>query len=167
MAAPIILPATPADALEIARIYDHHVLHGTGTFEEAPPGPAEMARRIEAVLSRGWPWLVARGEGDGLLGYAYAGQYRDRSGYRYTCEDAIYVAAEAAGQGIGGALLAALIEAARGVGFTRMLAAIGDSANAASIALHARAGFVRVGLLDGVGVKFGRDLDVVFMQRSL
>jgi phosphinothricin acetyltransferase len=161
-----IRPATLADAPAIADIYAHHVLHGTGTFEEEPPNLDEITRRIEAVLSRGWPWLVAERDA-GIVGYAYAAMFRDRAAYRYSAEDSIYVRHNAVGGGIGRALLDALMVASAASGFRRMFAVIGDSGNEGSIRLHERAGFTMVGTLDDAGHKFGRDLDVVLMQRSL
>lgn len=161
-----IRPATLADAPAVTAIYAHHVVHGTGTFEEEPPDLGEMTRRIEAIVSRGWPWLVAE-TGAGIVGYAYAAMFRDRAAYRYSCEDSIYVRHDAVGGGIGRALLDALLAASAASGFRRMFAVIGDSGNAGSIRLHERAGFTMVGTLDDAGHKFGRDLDVVFMQRTL
>lgn len=161
-----IRPACPGDAAGVAAIYDHHVLHGTGTFEEEAPGAEAMAQRMADVAARGWPWLVAERGGE-ILGYAYAGWFKPRSGYRYSCEDSVYVAPGEAGRGLGGLLLAALMDAARSAGFRRMIAVIGDSGNAGSIRLHAAAGFRHVGLMEKVGYKFGRELDVVFMQREL
>lgn len=157
----------PADAGALAAIYGHHVLHGTGTFEEEPPDAVEMARRLAAVTTRGWPWLVAEAADGRVAGYAYAAQFRDRAAYRYACEDSVYVAADAMGMGVGAALLAALLPAARACGFRRMIAVIGDSANHASIALHRRFGFTHAGQLDAAGFKFGREIDVVFMQRPI
>ena len=162
----MLRPARPADASAIAAIYAHHVLHGTGTFEEVPPDKAEMARRMEAVHARGWPWLVAEAD-DALLGYAYAGQLRDRVGYRCSCENSVYVRQDRRGGGVGGALLRALMEDARARGFERMFAIIGDAANEASIALHRRHDFVEVGIWRRAGTKFGRLIDVVHMQREL
>ena len=162
----LIRPAALADAEAVAAIYAHHVLHGTASFEEAPPDAAEMGRRMAEVLDQGWPWLLAD-EGNNAVGYAYAAQLKPRSGYRYTCEDSIYLHPEATGRGIGTRLLAALIEAAVACGFTRMVAVIGDAENAASIGLHAAHGFAPAGTLRRVGWKFGRWLDVVHMQRDI
>jgi phosphinothricin acetyltransferase len=161
-----IRPATSADAAAIADIYGRHVLHGTGTFEENPPTVGEIGRRMDGVLSRGWPWLVAEKDG-AVIGYAYAAIFRDRAAYRYSAEDSVYVRHDAIGGGIGSALLDALMVAAAASGFRRMFAVIGDSGNRGSIRLHERAGFALVGTLDKAGCKFGRDLDVVFMQREL
>jgi L-amino acid N-acyltransferase YncA len=158
--------ASSADAHAIAAIYAHHVLHGTGTFEEEPPTAAEMAERLRAVQERGRPWLVAQHDGL-VVGYAYANQFRDRAAYRFAGEDSVYVDPAHMGRGIGKALLASLLDAAGAAGFQRMIAVIGDSANIGSIRLHEQAGFEPCGRLDAAGFKFGRYLDVVFMQRGL
>ena len=165
--APIaIRAATPADAEAIAAIYAHHVLHGTATFDTEPPGIVAWQARIGEIAGRGWPFLVAEAGGDGVAGYAYAAQFRDRPAYAHTCEDSIYVADDRLGEGIGTVLLDALLEAARGAGFEQMIAVIGGG-EPASVALHARLGFVETGRMRGVGRKFGRTLDTVYMQRAL
>jgi phosphinothricin acetyltransferase len=161
-----IRQALPADAADIASIYRHHVLHGTGTFEEEPPTTVDMEQRLTNVLERSWPWLIAEQDG-AIAGYAYAAQFRDRPAYRFAGEDSIYVHPDHVGAGVGGALLDRLMEASRQAGFQRLFAVIGDSDNRASIRLHARAGFEQCGLLDKAGFKFGRYLDVVFMQREI
>ena len=163
---PHIRPASPADAEAIAAIYGHHVLWGTGTFEETPPPVAEMTDRLDKVQARGWPWLVAEQDGQ-MLGYAYAAQFRDRAAYRFAAEDSIYIHPDHMGLGVGRALLDALMTASKESGFERMFAVIGDSDNAGSIRLHLAGGFTHCGQLDKAGFKFGRYLDVVFMQREL
>jgi L-amino acid N-acyltransferase YncA len=161
-----IRPARLADISEIQAIYAHHVLHGTGTFEEAPPSVEEMEARFRAAATDRAAWLVAA-DASGVLGYAYYAQYRDRSAYRYCAEDSIYVRDDVRGQGVGKALVSDLLNAAETAGFRQMLAVIGDAENIASIGVHASLGFKRVGLLRAVGLKFGRWLDVVIMQRPL
>jgi L-amino acid N-acyltransferase YncA len=163
---PAIRPATPADAPAIQAIYAHHVLHGTATFEEVPPDAAEIARRQAEITGRGLPYLVAEDAGR-LLGYAYAGPLRPRSAYRFTLEDSIYLDPAETGRGLGHALLDRLITDATAIGARQLVAVIGDSGNAASIALHARAGFRHAGTLRSVGFKLGRWLDTVEMQRPL
>ncbi|MFN7176861.1 MAG: GNAT family N-acetyltransferase [Thermaurantiacus sp.] len=163
---PLVRAATGEDASAVAGIYAHHVLTGTGTFEITPPDTAEMDRRMARVLGNGWPWLVAERHG-ACVGFAYAAQYRDREAYARTCEGSVYVAGDAQGQGIGRALLQALLPAARAAGFLQMVAVIGDSGNLASLALHRALGFQEAGRLRDVGLKFGRTLDVVLMQRTL
>jgi phosphinothricin acetyltransferase len=167
-----IRDAVPADLPAITAIYAHHVLHGTGTFEEVPPTEAEMAARLAEHQAHGWAWLVAEGEGlpgeaPGLIGYAYFGQFRMRSAYRFSAEDSVYVRDDVRGMGVGKALVAALLARAEQAGFRQMLAVIGDSDNVGSIGLHLSLGFQRAGVLKAAGVKFGRWLDVVFMQRSI
>jgi phosphinothricin acetyltransferase len=160
-----IRPATASDSPAIAAIYDHHVRHGTASFDSEGPTPEQWAIKIDDVLGRDWPFLVAEADG-AVLGYAYATQFRDRPAYAYTCENSIYLAPNAVGQGVGSTLLAALIIAARDCGFEQMIAVIGGG-EAASVALHAKLGFVERGRMKHVGVKFGRKLDTVYMQLAL
>ncbi len=159
-------PATTGDLAAIQAIYAHHVLTGLGTFEETPPTVEDMVGRFAAVRDRGLPWLVAEEDG-GVLGYAYAGAFRPRAAYRYTVEDSIYVAPDAAGRGLGRSLLQALIAECEALGLRQMAAVIGDSGNAASIGLHRSCGFELLAVLPGLGFKFDRWVDVVWMQRAL
>jgi phosphinothricin acetyltransferase len=163
---PSLRPGAEADIAAIQAIYAHHVLHGLATFEEVPPGPEEMAARRAAIVGLGLPYLVAE-EAGRVIGYAYAAPYRARSAYRFTLEDSIYLDPAATGRGVGGRLLAALIDASTAWGARQMLAVIGDSGNAGSIAVHARAGFAHAGTFRAVGLKFGRWVDTVLMQRAL
>lgn len=161
-----ITPAALTDAAQVAAIYAHYVRHGTATFETVPPGAADIAARMANVLGSGWPWLVARNAGGEVLGFAYAAQYRERAAYRHACENSVYLRDDQRGQGIGAALLAALIAAAGACGFRQMIAGIAAS-EPSSIALHAKAGFREVARLQSVGRKHGQWLDVVYMQRAL
>jgi L-amino acid N-acyltransferase YncA len=161
-----IRPASQADIPTITRIYADAVVHGTASFEFVPPSEAEMAQRMSALTAGGFPYLAADLDGT-LAGYAYAGPYRARPAYRFTVEDSVYVAVESQGRGLGRALLQALIAAAESSGFRQMIAVIGDSEQAASIALHAALGFAYVGTFPNVGFKFERWLDSVLMQRPL
>jgi phosphinothricin acetyltransferase len=162
----LIRAASLDDLAEIQGVYAHHVLHGTGTFEEVPPSVEEMAARLAAVTDHGWSWVVAA-DATGVLGYAYFAQFRERSAYRCCAEDAVYVREDVRGQGVGKALVGRLLQDATAAGFRQMLAVIGDAENTGSIGVHASLGFARAGVLRAVGLKFGRWLDVVFMQRAL
>lgn len=154
------------DIPAITAIYGHWVTHGLASFELEAPDAAEMARRRAAVLAGGYPYLVAEGEGR-VIGYAYASAYRPRPAYRFAVENSVYVAPGLTRGGTGAALLDALIGACTARGFRLMVAVIGDSANAASIGLHERAGFARAGLLPAIGWKHGRWVDSVLMTRAL
>ncbi len=156
----------PADLPEIQSIYAHHVLHGAGTFEETPPTLEEVERRYQGIVGRGWSYLVAK-DATGVLGYGYFSQLRNRSAYRHTAEDSIYVRDDVRGQGVGKSLVSQLLDEATEQGFRQMIAVIGDSENVASIGVHASLGFHRVGLLRATGLKFGRWVDTVMMQRAL
>ncbi len=162
----LIRDATLADVPAITAIYAHHVAVGTGTFEEQPPTEAEVATRVARVQDAGWAWLVAELDGT-VMGYAYFNQFRDRSAYRFAAEDSIYVRDDVRGQGVGKALVEALLQRATDCGFRQIFAVIGDSENVGSIGLHVSLGFRQAGVLKAAGLKFGRWVDVVFMQRSL
>ncbi|HVY86413.1 MAG TPA: GNAT family N-acetyltransferase [Caulobacterales bacterium] len=165
----IVRPCFQQDLEFVQVIYGHHVMTGTGTFELEPPSLTEMTDRWSRIVTRNWPFLVAVPTNDlsRVLGFAYAGQFRDRPAYATTFEDSIYVGPNAIRQGVGQLLMAELLSMLRGDGVREVLAVIGDSANAGSIGLHQKAGFHHVGVLTNVGFKFGRWLDVVLMQRSL
>lgn len=162
----IIRDATAADLVAITAIYAHHVLHGTGTFEETPPTEGEMAARMAKVQGGGHAWLVAEQEGR-VAGYGYYAPFRERSAYRFTAEDSIYVRDDVRGMGVGKALVLALLDRAEAAGIRQMIAVIGDSENVGSIGLHAALGFRQVGVMKAVGLKFGHWVDVVTMQRPL
>jgi phosphinothricin acetyltransferase len=166
MTAVDIRPALPGDLPAITAIYGHAVRTGTATFELDPPDLAEMTRRYETLTGGGFPYLVAALQSV-VLGYAYAGPYRPRPAYRFTVENSVYLDPQAQGQRIGTRLMQALIAESEQRGFRMMVAVIGDSANLASIGVHTRAGFQMVGTHRNVGLKFGRWLDTVMMERPL
>ena len=184
----VVREACDDDIAALTALYARHVLHGLATFEIEPPDEAEMRRRLHELTGQGFPWLVAEAprsaataagqtafagtsaaanDSPTVLGYAYAGPYRARIAWRHTVEDSIYLHPDAMGRGIGRLLLSRLIEASAARGYRQMVAVIGDSANSASIAVHAACGFEQVGVLRDVGVKLGRWVDSVLMQRAL
>jgi len=170
-APPLIRPSRDEDVEAIAAIYGYHVMHGVASFEEVPPSVAEIAERRAAILAHGLPYLVAErtaGMDSGqVIGYCYAGPFRPRSGYRYTLEDSVYVAADEVGRGVGRALLDSVVTRCTALGYRQMVAVIGGSETIASIRLHERLGFAPAGVLPAVGFKFNRWIDVVMMQRAL
>lgn len=162
----MLRPCREDDLPAVTAIYAHAVTTGRASFELDPPDEAEMGRRRAALVAGGYPYLVAARAGV-VVGYAYAGAYRTRPAYRGTVENSVYVRPDQAGRGLGRRLLARLIDEAEAAGFRQMVAVIGDSRNAASIALHAALGFRHVGVLTSVGWKHGTWLDTVLMQRAL
>ncbi|EAU43274.1 putative phosphinothricin N-acetyltransferase (antibiotic resistance) protein [Fulvimarina pelagi HTCC2506] len=162
-----IRAATEADIPAITAIYQDEVLNGTATYELVPPEAAEMQRRFQTLLDNDYPYTVAQTPDGALLGYAYAGPYRPRPAYNWMVEDTIYLAREARGQGLGTLLLADLIARSEALGFRQMIAVIGGADNNGSIRVHARQGFEMIGTMKATGLKFGRWIDTVLMQRSL
>ena len=152
------------DAAACAAVYAPYVVDTTVSFEEDPPDTSEMARRI-AVAQRRHAWLVAE-RGGRVVGFAYAGTFRDRSAYRHTCEVSVYVDAGERGSGVGRTLYAALLDRMREAG---MRLAVGGATmpNEASERLHHALGFEVVGTFREVGFKRGRWCDVRWFQKSL
>ena len=163
---PIIRPSQPEDLSAITAIYQHHVLHGTGTFEIEPPSLQDMTARREDVLSKGLPYLVIEDQGQ-VQGFAYCNWFKPRPAYRFSAEDSIYLATNASGMGWGRLLLSELCRKAEVAGIRKLIAIIGDSANAGSIGVHSSVGFHSVGVVKACGWKFNRWLDIVMMEKAL
>jgi L-amino acid N-acyltransferase YncA len=155
----------PKDAVAIAEIYAHHVRHGTASFDIVPRSEAETRERIASCISKAWPFLVAECKGE-VLGYCNATPFRERPAYANTCENSIYVRQDCMGQGIGKALLAALVIESTQFGFRQMIAVAGGGAPA-SVGLHQSLGFREAGRMRSVGRKFGKWLDTVYLQLAL
>ena len=161
-----IRPATHEDLPGILEIYNDAVLNTTATYEYEPRTIEHRVAWLEEHQANNYAVLVAV-NGDGhVVGWSALNPFHARIGYRFTCENSVYVAAAQRGQGIGRLLLEPLIEAARARGLHAILAVI-DAENEPSIRLHARFGFERVGLFKQVGFKFNRWLDVAYMERLL
>jgi phosphinothricin acetyltransferase len=160
-----IRDAAPGDAAVIAKLYAHYVLNDICTFEEVPPGPDEIAARVQKTLKAGLPYLLATAPDGALIGYAYAGAFHARAAYRFTVENSVYVAHGFHRQGIGAALMQRLIADCARLDYRQMVAVISDSP--ASVALHRNLGFQPAGQLTSVGFKFGRWIDVTYMQLAL
>ncbi|MGH8085997.1 MAG: arsinothricin resistance N-acetyltransferase ArsN1 family B [Lysobacter sp.] len=162
----MIRNATSADASALASIYNRYVLDTTVTFEESAVSETEMAARIAEVQGASLPWLVAEDDAGGVLGHAYASKWKGRCAYRFAVEITVYLDAAAHGRGLGRQLYERLLAVLRDAG---MHVAIGGIAlpNPASIALHEKLGFRKVGQFDEVGFKFGRWVDVGYWQVML
>jgi L-amino acid N-acyltransferase YncA len=162
----VVRASHESDIEAVRQIYAFSVLHELATFEEVPPTLDELLRRRKTVLDARLPYLVAT-INQAVVGYAYASFYRPRPAYRHTVEDSVYVADQFRSQGVGSALLSALIDCCEAGDWRQMIAVIGDSGNTGSVTLHRRLGFRPVGTLTRVGFKLGRWVDTVLMQRAL
>lgn len=162
----LVRDAREDDMPAIQAIYAHHVRNSAASFEETPPDVAELLLRRADVLKRGLPYLVAVRDGE-IVGFAYASPYRTRVAYRYSVEDSVYVHHRALRQGIGRALLAALIERCTVLGYRQMIAVIGDPESGSSAATHQAMGFRVAGRMSAIGFKLGRWIDSFLMQRPL
>jgi phosphinothricin acetyltransferase len=156
-----IRTASPADAAELAALYNWYVEHTVVTFEVEPVPVEEMARRIETVLDA-HDWLVLA-DGEELLGYAYAGRYHARPAYGRTTESTIYLRHGLEGQGLGTRLYTELVRRTFARGYRHLIGAIALP-NDASVRLHEKLGFVKAGQLLRIGHKHGRWIDVGHWQ---
>ena len=162
----LIRPSTDADLVAITAIYAHHVLNSTGTFETEAPSAADMQARRADVLAKGLPYLVAE-EAGSVVGFAYGNWFKPRPAYRFSVEDSIYLAPDQQGKGLGRLLLTELLVRCEAVGIRKVMAVIGDSANAGSVGVHRALGFTPVGTIESCGWKFGAWRDIVIMQKTL
>ncbi|MDT5067688.1 MAG: hypothetical protein QOK02_3843 [Mycobacterium sp.] len=158
--------ATLDDLDAIAEIYRHYVATSIATFEMDPPDAVEWRRRFAAITDAGLPFLVTERDGT-VAGYAYCGPWKSRPAYRTTVENSVYVAPSAIGNGCGTELVLALLDGCSAAGIREVIAVIADTGDPASVELHRRCGFVEAGRLNRVGVKHGRYVDTLLLQRSL
>jgi phosphinothricin acetyltransferase len=161
---PVVRDASADDAASCAAIYAPYVRDTTITFEEVVPTVDQMAARIDRANDR-WAWLVAEEEGQ-ALGYAYAGSFKERSAFRWSCETSVYLAPDARGKGLGRLLYTELLDRMVERGYRIAVAAI-TQPNGPSMALHRSFGFEQVALLPSIGWKHGAWWDVAWLQRPL
>lgn len=162
----IIRPATRADLPGILEIYNDAVLHTTATYDYDPRTLEQRTQWFEEREREEYPIFVALDDAGTVAGWSALNPFHARMGYRFTAENSVYVAAESRGRGVGKLLLAPLIDGAKARGLHAIIAAI-DAQNEASIRLHAGFGFEQVGHFKQTGFKFGRWLDVVYMERLM
>jgi len=153
------------DVPAITAIYGHYVEHSVVTFDTTRPTESQIAEKFGHMAEMGHPVLVAESGGE-TVGYAYASVFRPRHAYRFTCEDSIYLAPTATGQGIGSALMGRLIIDAQAFGFKQMIGVIAAGTDG-SIRLHEKHGFAILGTFPDLGFKFDRWVGIVHMQRAL
>lgn len=163
----VIRPSRDADVEAILAIYRRHIRRGLdeGVDDSDTPEPDDLRERRKNLKSKRFPHIVATIDGT-VVGYAYVVLFRKRPAYRYTVKHSIYVHHDHIGKRVGSQLLRGLIDACAAAGFRQIIGYI-DADNAASLALHDRFNFVRVGLLPAVAYRYGRWADSVMVQRSL
>ncbi|HXT38459.1 MAG TPA: GNAT family N-acetyltransferase [Candidatus Angelobacter sp.] len=161
-----VRPATHDDLPGILEIYNEAVLNTTATYDYEPRTLEHRTAWFEDHVKSGLPVFVALAEDGRVVGWSALNRYHDRKGYQFTTENSVYVAAGHRGKGIGRLLMKPLVEAARARGLHAILAGI-DAENEASVRLHASFGFVKAAHFTQVGFKFGRWLDVVYMELLL
>ena len=161
-----IRSAEPTDADAIARIYNHYITETVVTFEVDEVSAAEISRRVDAIQSDSFQWLVAQRDDQEIIGYAYAGRWHARCAYRYAAEMTVYLAPGHGGQGIGSSLYETILKT---LAATDIHTVIGGIAlpNDASVALHEKFGFQQAAHYREVGFKFDRWIDVGYWQRIL
>ncbi|HTY71345.1 MAG TPA: GNAT family N-acetyltransferase [Actinomycetes bacterium] len=159
-------PAEPADLAQVAAIFGHYVRTSCATFEEVVPEVTAWTTKLDEARGRGWPFLVAA-DVERVRGFARCAPWRPPAAYLHTAEESIYLAPGDTGRGLGTRLLTRLLEEAARAGIHQLLAVIADTGDPASMQLHERLGFARVGLLRRVGLKQGRWLDTAIYQREL
>lgn len=162
----LIRSATVGDLPGILEIYNDAVLHTTATYDYEPRTLEHRAAWFDDHVKNDYPVFVATDSGGRVVGWSSLNRYHDRMGYRFSTENSIYVAADQRGRGIGKQLMTPLIEGARQRGFHAILAGI-DATNTSSLRLHAGFGFEPVAHFKEVGFKFGRWLDVIYLERLL
>jgi L-amino acid N-acyltransferase len=162
---PTLRPATPADIPAILAIYNDAVIHSTASYDLEPSTLEQRAVWYHERVGQGFPVLVAELQGE-VVGFGTYGKFRDKPGYRHTVEHSLYLAPGHRGRGIGRTLLQELIRLARAQGKHAMIGGI-DAENAASLRFHLALGFVEVARFREVGHKFGRWLDIIFVELLL
>lgn len=160
-----IRPATLADAWGIVAIYNHYIRNTVVTFEEEVLSTQAMEQRLGQVRAAGLPWLVSENR-EGIIGFAYAGRFKDRSAYRYCVETTVYLANGREGQGTGTRLYTELLGSLKDQGIRTAVGLIALP-NEASVTLHEKLGFQHTGTLTGVGFKLQKWVDVGYWQKVL
>ena len=156
-----------SDVNSVMAIYNFHILHSLGNFEEKKISKRELLKLIENIFSDKLPFIVVE-MNNKIIGFAFLKQYRNKSGYRFTYENSIYIDPEHMNKGIGTKLLKNLIKISKkNKKIKSIIAVIGDSKNYSSIKAHSKNGFKKIGILKKIAFKKNKWLDSVYMQKIL
>jgi phosphinothricin acetyltransferase len=160
-------PVSPADAKQIADIYNYYVVNSVVTFDIEKTTEQTWLEKMDYLKGLELPFIVAESAAGNILGFAYVGPWRAKAAYRRTVEDSIYLRPAAIGKRLGTRLLTELIALSKAAGVKEIVAVISDTGASPSIALHEAFGFKKQGHLAKVGFKFNRWLGTVLLQKSL
>jgi phosphinothricin acetyltransferase len=156
--------ATAADSKAILDIYAPYITDTAITFETEVPAVSEFTSRVETII-KNYPYLVCEADGK-IIGYAYATKHRERAAYKYSADVSIYIKSEYHGRGIGRKLYSDLFESLKNYKIYTAIAGI-TLPNEKSLALHKSFGFKEVGVYHNVGYKFGKWLDVIWLEKQI
>ncbi|MFC4225137.1 GNAT family N-acetyltransferase [Lysinibacter cavernae] len=159
--------AVEADLPYVREIYNYYVTNSTVTFDEEPMSLAAWKSKFAHLQKLGMPFIVATAPNGQLHGYALVQPWKDKSAYRFTVENSVYLAPAATGKGLGRVLMVELIERSRDAGLKQMIAVIADRGAESSLRIHSTLGFEETGRMGKVGYKFERWLGIITMQLSL
>lgn len=159
--------AEAKDCFAICEIYNFYIQNSVVTFDEQNMEISQWQEKLTYLNKQKLPFIVAESDNGELLGFAYVAPWRQKSAYRTTVEDSIYLRAAATGKRVGTKLLEELLKLSKQVGVKEVVAVISDSGAESSVRLHERFGFKKQGHLAKVGFKFDRWLGTILMQKSL
>ncbi|GAA3589645.1 GNAT family N-acetyltransferase [Klugiella xanthotipulae] len=163
----VLREATPADLPHVREIYNYYVTNSTVTFDEEPMSLAAWTTKFALLERLGFPFIVAEAPSGQLHGYALVQPWKDKTAYRFTVENSVYLAPASTGKGLGRVLMVELIERSRDAGLKQMIAVIADRGAEGSLRIHRALGFEETGRMGKVGYKFERWLGIITMQLSL
>lgn len=159
--------AEAKDCFAICEIYNFYIQNSVVTFDEQTMEVSQWEEKLTYLNKQSFPFIVAESDNGEILGFAYVAPWRQKSAYRTTVEDSIYLRAAATGKRVGTKLLEQLLVLSKQAGIKEVVAVISDSGADSSVRLHEQFGFKRQGHLAKVGFKFDRWLGTILMQKSL
>ncbi len=160
-------PAETKDCFAICEIYNFYIQNSVVTFDEQNMEVNQWEEKLTYLNKQNFPFIVAETDNGEILGFAYVAPWRQKSAYRKTVEDTIYLRAAATGKRVGTKLLEELLKLSKQAGIKEVVAVISDSGAESSVRLHEQFGFRKQGHLAKVGFKFDRWLGTILMQKSL
>ena len=156
-----------SDIDQILSIYNFHIENSFGNFEENTYLLDDFKKYLKIILDNQLPFIVCEVD-ESIVGFSFLTPFRNRSGYRFTFENSIYVKKDFMSKGIGYKLLKLLInESKKNKSIKNIIAIIGDKENKSSIKIHEKNGFILIGTIKNAGYKCGKWLDSIYMQKII